>query len=172
MNYAYYIGTYDVTVSQYVAFLNANDPTGADPLGIYNTDMSNATYGGVAYNASAPAGQMYSIVSGTGNHPMTYVDWFDTLRFANWMDNLQPVYATEPTASNNATENGAYTLTGYSPTPTNTAAGITRNSGAVIALETKRMVQGRVLRCSYQFVLHVPDVEQHGAQCEHSHLHG
>ena len=33
VDYSYNIGTYDVTVGQYVAFLNANDPTGANPLG-------------------------------------------------------------------------------------------------------------------------------------------
>ncbi len=40
--YSYNIGTYDVTNSQYVEFLNSNDPTGADPLGLYNSNMSNA----------------------------------------------------------------------------------------------------------------------------------
>ena len=41
--YAYNIGTYDVTNSQYVEFLNAKDPTGDNPLGLYNSNMSDAT---------------------------------------------------------------------------------------------------------------------------------
>ncbi len=38
--YNYNIGTYDVTVSQYVEFLNTKDATGANPLGLYNSQMS------------------------------------------------------------------------------------------------------------------------------------
>ena len=52
--YAYNIGTYDVTNSQYVAFLNSNDPTGADPLGLYISDMSSPPYGGINYNSAQP----------------------------------------------------------------------------------------------------------------------
>ena len=39
MPYSYQIGTYDVTASQYVAFLNTKDPTGANTLGLYNDQM-------------------------------------------------------------------------------------------------------------------------------------
>lgn len=47
VGYSYNIGTYDVTNSQYVVFLNSNDPTGADPLALYNSHMSNPQYGGI-----------------------------------------------------------------------------------------------------------------------------
>ena len=113
VDYAFNIGTYDVTVGQYVAFLNSNDPTGADPLSLYNPFMSNVTFGGVNFNAAPPVGQMYSVVLGNGNHPINYASWFDAARFANWMVNGQPVYTSEPTADDNATENGAYTLLGF-----------------------------------------------------------
>lgn len=136
VNYAYQIGTYDVTVDQYVAFLNANDPTGADPVGIYNSNMSNATYGGVNFNSTASAGQMYSAMSGDGIHPINYVTWYDAIRFANWMDNGEPIFNSEPTATNNATENGSYTLTGFTATPTN-GTSITRNTGAVVFLPSE-----------------------------------
>jgi sulfatase modifying factor 1 len=132
VNYSYDIGTYDVTASQYVAFLNANDPTGADPLGIYNSNMSDPTFGEVTFNSGAPRGQMYSVVSGTGNHPISFVNWFDALRFANWIANGQPVFATEPTAANNATENGSYTLLGFTPLPS--GAPWVRNPGATVVL--------------------------------------
>jgi formylglycine-generating enzyme len=136
VSYSYSIGTYDVTVNQYVAFLNANDPSGADPLSLYNSDMSNTTYGGVNFNPAAPQGQMYSAIAGTGNHPINYVSWIDAIRFANWMDNGQPIFVTEPTATDNATENGSYTLTGFMPDPSNDHVypGITRNPGATIVL--------------------------------------
>jgi formylglycine-generating enzyme required for sulfatase activity len=87
--YAYNIGTYDVTVGQYVEFLNAKDPTGADPLGLYNSGMVDPTFGGINYSSSAASGNKYSVSSGAANHPVNYVSWYDALRFANWLDNGQ-----------------------------------------------------------------------------------
>lgn len=135
VNYSYSIGTFDVTVNQYIAFLNANDPTGADPVGLDNSNMSNPTYGGVNFNSTAAQGQMYSAISGTGNHPINYVTWYDAIRFANWMDNGQPICATEPSAADNATESGSYTLDGFTTTPSN-GNSITRNPGARQARQT------------------------------------
>jgi hypothetical protein len=132
--YSYNIGTYDVTNSQYVAFLNANDPTGADPLVLYIPAMSNPVagdLGGINFNPGAPAGQKYSIIFGDGSNPVNYVSWYSAVRFANWMDNGQPIFGAEPNATNNATDNGAYTLLGYEATPSNFLS-ITRNVGATI----------------------------------------
>ena len=36
VDYSYQIGTYSVTIGQYTAFLNAADPNGTNPNGIYN----------------------------------------------------------------------------------------------------------------------------------------
>jgi hypothetical protein len=127
VDYTYNIGTYDVTASQYVAFLNSNDPTGADPLGLYNTGMSNATYGSVVYTSGAANGDKYSVVSGDDNHPINYVTFYDTLRFANWLNNNQV---------GGTTEYGAYTLSGGTPTPSN-AATITRNADATVFLPSE-----------------------------------
>ena len=63
------------------------------------------------------AGLMYSVRPATDNHPMNYINWYDAIRFANWMDNGQPVFTTEPTATNNATESGSYTLVGFTADP-------------------------------------------------------
>ena len=125
--YSYNIGTYDVTVSQYVEFLNAKDPTGADPLGIYNVGMSDPNYGGISLNASGETGGMYSAIPGDGDHPVNYVTFFDTLRFANWLNNGQ---------GNASTETGAYTLLGGTPTPSN-ADSITRNADAIVFLPSE-----------------------------------
>jgi formylglycine-generating enzyme required for sulfatase activity len=127
VGYSYNIGTYDVTASQYVAFLNSNDPTGLDPLGLYNSSMSNATYGSVVYTSGAAIGGKYSVVSGDSNLPINYVTFYDTLRFANWLDNGQIP---------GSTETGAYTLLGGTPTPFN-ANSITRNAGATVFLPTE-----------------------------------
>jgi sulfatase modifying factor 1 len=127
--YSYNIGTYDVTNSQYVAFLNSNDPTGADPLGLYGDSppLYYLPYGGINFNSAAPDGSKYSAISGDGQHPANFVTFFDALRFANWLDNGQVP---------GSTETGAYTLLGGRPTPSN-ANSITRNPGATIFLPTE-----------------------------------
>jgi formylglycine-generating enzyme required for sulfatase activity len=45
-------------------------------------------------------------VIGSANRPITYVSWFDSARFANWMANGQPTGAQGSTT----TENGAYNV--------------------------------------------------------------
>ena len=88
--YTYNIGTYDVTTSQYATFLNSNDPTGANRLGLYNTLMSTSgSVSGINYDFSAANGSKYSFISGDGNHPVNFVSFYDAIRFANWMNNGQ-----------------------------------------------------------------------------------
>ena len=83
--------------------------------------MSSSPFGGIAYNGST-----YSVIAGDGNHPVNFVTWYDTLRFASWMNNGQ---------GNGSTETGAYTLLGGTPTPSN-ANSIMRSAGATIVLPT------------------------------------
>ena len=129
VGYSYNIGTYDVTNAQYVEFLNSNVPDGEanDPLGLYNSGMNDAYYGGINYNPGAASGSKYTVISGNGNHPVNFVTFYDTLRFANWLNNGQTA---------GTTETGAYTLLGGTPTPTN-GDSITRNSGATIFLPSQ-----------------------------------
>jgi len=110
VNYAYQIGKYDVTIGQYAAFLNAADPNGTNPNGIYNSSMeTDLTIAGISYTSGASAGSKYSVIGPSGtaygqtgaNRPITYVSWFDAARFANWMTNGQGA---------GSTETGAYTL--------------------------------------------------------------
>jgi sulfatase modifying factor 1 len=125
--YAYNIGTYDVTNSQYVAFLNSNDPTGANTLGLYTIFMSDPIFGGINFSFGAANGSKYSVNSGDGNRPVYYDTWYSAIRFANWLDNGQ---------TPRSTETGAYTLLGGTPTPSN-ADSITRNPGATIFLPSE-----------------------------------
>ena len=127
VSYSFYIGTYDVTNSQYAEFLNTKDPTGADILGLWNSSMSNPGFGGIKFVAGNANGNKYTVVTGDGNHPVNFVTWFDTLRFANWLNNGQ---------GNGDTESGAYTLLGGTPTPSN-AQSITRNAGARVFLPSE-----------------------------------
>jgi hypothetical protein len=119
--YEYEIGKYEVTNAQYVEFLNAKDPTGANPLGIFNTSMSSF---GITYTAANPLGSKYAAKPGRENQPVTSVSWYDAIRFANWLHNG---------AGNGDTETGAYTLLGGTPTPSN-GPSITRNPGAIVFL--------------------------------------
>lgn len=128
VNYVYRIGTYDVTNTQYTAFLNLKDPDGTDLLDLYSTEMGTDTVnGGISFNPNAPAGSKYAVIPGHGNAPVTYVTWYDTLRFANWMNNGQ---------GESDTESGAYTLLGGTPVPAN-ASIITRNPTARIFLPSE-----------------------------------
>lgn len=68
---------------------------------------------------------LYAVKPNYGNKPVSYIDFFDALRFANWLHNGQP------TGPQNAstTEDGAYTLEGGTPVPTNHMA-VVRNPDA------------------------------------------
>jgi len=103
--YDYQIGKYDVTIGQYTAFLNAADPTGTNPNGIYRSVMAtDANIAGILYTSGASTGSKYSVMTNSGdssNRPIAIVTWFDAARFSNWMTNGQ---------GNGSTETGAYNL--------------------------------------------------------------
>ena len=68
VNYKYGIGEFDVTVSQYVTFLNTVDPRGKNLHQLYNDDMDPTVwpkYGSVRYSPEAGAGQHYSVAYST-----------------------------------------------------------------------------------------------------------
>ena len=127
VGYNYNIGTYDVTNSQYAEFLNTKDPTGANTLGLWNGNMANATFGGINFNAGNANGSKYTLISGAQNHPVNFETWYDTVRFANWLNNGQ---------GTGDTESGAYTILGGTPTPSN-GLSITRNAGATVFLPSE-----------------------------------
>ncbi len=106
--YQYKISTYETTNAQYVSFMNAVDPTGANTLGLYNPAMTSQpntfqTAGGIDFISANPAGSKYRSKTGLANHPVTYVSWLDAARMANWMHNGQTA---------GGTETGVYNLTG------------------------------------------------------------
>ncbi len=102
---AYSIGKYEVTVGQYAAFLNAVAAT--DVYGLYNPNMAtDLNVAGIA-RIGTPGSYSYSVI-GSPDHPVTYVGWGDAARFANWLNNGQPVGLQD----NTTTEEGAYFLHG------------------------------------------------------------
>jgi len=103
VDYAYRIGTYEVTLAQYTAFLNSVAAT--DTYGLYDSRMTGASNGIV--RSGVTGSYTYSTV-GSAQRPVTLVDTGDGSRFANWMHNGQLSGAQD----NSTTEDGAYFLNG------------------------------------------------------------
>ncbi len=110
VDYAYNIGTYEVTAGQYTEFLN--EVGGVDTYGLYSTYMWSSGYGCKIerYAGSGTAGDpyQYQVAADYANRPVNYVSWGDAARFANWLHNGQPTGAQD----NSTTEDGAYFLNG------------------------------------------------------------
>jgi formylglycine-generating enzyme required for sulfatase activity len=127
--YTYEIGEYDVTDSQYCTFLNDVDPAGANTLGLYVAPSYSED--GIVLNSGSANGSKYSVITGYANMPVVNVDYWDTLRFVNWMNNGE---------GNASTETGAYTLLGGTPTPSNSSALLANqqhNAGATVWLPSE-----------------------------------
>ena len=105
-----------VTIAECVTFLNA--VAKKDRHGLYNPLMASDPMiagirrdgppGNDVYSAIEPSGAVQFAAATAGGRPVTYVNWFDVARFANWMSNGQPVGPQGPTT----TEDGAYRLDG------------------------------------------------------------
>jgi len=125
--YHYGIGKYEVTNSQYVEFLNAVDPTGANQLQLYDPFMTSdpqGSNGGINYLPGNSNGTKFAAILGRGDKPVVWVSWYDAVRFANWMHNGQGA---------GDTETGSYTLLGGTANPTN-GLSVVRNPGATWVL--------------------------------------
>jgi len=106
VSYSYQIGAYDVTGSQYTAFLNAVGKT--DTYALYNVNMgTNTTVAQISQSGIAGT-YTYAVMNSTGNRPISYVSWFDCARFSNWMSNGQ----LNGAQTSMTTENGAYNVNG------------------------------------------------------------
>ncbi len=129
VNYNYSIDKYDVTVGQYTQFLNAVAKT--DTYDLYNPSMAtDLRIAGIARSGSS-GNFTYSVIGNTANFPITYVNWGDAARFANWLQNGQPSGAEGP----GTTETGAYTLNGAD---TDAAlAAVARNADATIFIPSE-----------------------------------
>jgi formylglycine-generating enzyme required for sulfatase activity len=125
------MGKYDVTVGQYVQFLNAVAKT--DTYGLYYSYMAVEGSGNffptIGITQSGSSGSYNYSATGSysqaANCPIFAVTWGDAARFCNWLQNGQPTSGVEDAST---TENGAYTLNGA--TSRSALMAITRNSGA------------------------------------------
>lgn len=117
---SYRISKTEVTNAQYAEFLN--EKAVSDPNGLYSTSMGSG-FGGIT-RSGIPGSYTYSPIAGRLNKPVNYVSFYDSLRFANWLNNGQ---------GGGDTETGAYTIT---PSGITTNS-ITRNAGANVFLTSE-----------------------------------
>jgi len=124
VGYEYQIGKYEVTNTQYVAFLTAKAAT--DTFSLYSTNMGSEVNGGIT-RAGSSGSFTYAVKSGFENKAVNYVSFWDATRFTNWVNNGQ---------GSADTETGSYTL-GSVTNPVNSS--VTRNGGAnwVVASENE-----------------------------------
>ncbi len=125
--YVFSIGTHDVTVGQYVEFLNAKDPRGTNTLRLYAAGMGGvvqgqgATYGGIDVRPANADGSKYVAKPGQARRPVTFVSFHSAMRFANWVHHGQGA---------GDTETGAYALGALDATGAPIEPRITRSAGA------------------------------------------
>jgi len=128
VDHPYSIARYEVTIGEYLTFLNS--VAASDPYGLYNPDIAeDPNIAGIS-RSGQPGSYAYAAMTITGdssNRPVTFVSWFDSARFANWMSNGQPGGTAGPTT----TENGAYRLDGAVGGLAPAANAINPNTGAV-----------------------------------------
>jgi hypothetical protein len=91
VDYGYRIGQLEVTVKQWVKFLNTVDPDGNAKGGLYKpTEASTGwpKYGSINRSASAPQGQHYSASYPEWNDkPYNFANFVQSARFADSLDN-------------------------------------------------------------------------------------
>jgi hypothetical protein len=89
--YEYGIGELEVTVEQYVAFLNTVDPFGRNQLGLYSENESGAAwprFGQIDYSALATAGKHYAAAAPEWNDkPYGFANFLRAARFDNAVAN-------------------------------------------------------------------------------------
>jgi hypothetical protein len=93
VNYGYGIGQLEITVKQWVAFLNTADPSGKDPHHLYESSESSSAwpkYGQINFSAGAGKGSHYSVASPEwAEKPYGFANFLRAARFINSLYNGQ-----------------------------------------------------------------------------------
>jgi formylglycine-generating enzyme required for sulfatase activity len=142
VNYSYQIGKYEVTIGQYVEFLNSVAKT--DTFGLYKSGMGSDWNANGITRSGSPGSYVYESfgvgspdfpgldpkpvrpvgADSVDNRPIAYIDWYGAARFSNWMANGQPTGNQTSTT----TEDGAYAISGTTTAPSRNA--VNPNTGA------------------------------------------
>jgi hypothetical protein len=124
VDYRYGIGQLEITVKQWVAFLNVADPTGRDPHHLYDPTQSSAwpKYGQIDMSSGAPDGRHYSVAYPEwADKPYGFANFLRAARFVNSLYNGQVLskrasseggfaYVTYKVRLSRKTERGMYDL--------------------------------------------------------------
>jgi formylglycine-generating enzyme required for sulfatase activity len=126
VKYRYGIGQLEVTVSQWVAFLNTVDPAGRNKHRLYSANESAsawAKYGQIDFSAGAGKGRHYSVASPEwADKPFGFANFLRSARFVNSLYNGQVLskrasveagfrYLTYRVRLSRQTEQGMYEMT-------------------------------------------------------------
>ena len=105
VNNIYRIGKYEVTNTQYCAFLNAVAKINDREL--YDIRMSSNAQGGITRISNA--GYEYSTKSNMGDKPVVFVSYLSAIKFINWLNNGASITLSESDIDYNLSV-GAYTI--------------------------------------------------------------
>ena len=83
--YIYRIGKYEVTNKEYCEFLNAVNAVGEKNV-LWRWQMGKKANGGITRDGE-PGAYEYVVKEGMGNKPAVLMNWYETLRFCNWLSN-------------------------------------------------------------------------------------
>lgn len=140
VKYRYGIGQLEVTVTQWVAFLNTVDPAGRNRHHLYSADESSSAwpkYGQIDFSSSASPGRHYSVASSEwADKPYGFANFLRSARFVNSLYNGRLLsrhvsaeagfrYVTYRVRLSRTTEQGMYEMT-------QRAATRSRKSGFVV----------------------------------------
>jgi formylglycine-generating enzyme required for sulfatase activity len=127
VSYPYGIGQLEVTVRQWVAFLNTANPAGGDPHHLYSASESSAAwpkYGQINFASSARRGHHYSVASPAwADKPYGFANFLRAARFDNSLYHGRLLakhtsadgtfrYVTYRIALSRRTERGMYDMAG------------------------------------------------------------
>jgi len=93
----------EVTNVEYAAFLNAVDPGGSNPNGIYDPLQTSDARGGIDFDGGADPGEKYRAKADMRTRPVAFVSWRSAARYVNWLENGKPV-------GGGGTEAGSYDM--------------------------------------------------------------
>jgi formylglycine-generating enzyme required for sulfatase activity len=131
VKYTYGIGEFEITVSQYVTFLNTVDPDGKNLRQLYEDHMNPSVwprYGSIAYSSTASFGSHYSVAYPEwAQKPFAFGDFRRGAEFVNSLFNGKILSKTSSTSGgfkyvtykvrlSPRTESGMYNMKSETPT--------------------------------------------------------